>query len=162
MRVGQMCNRTVVITDAAAGVIEAARLMRQHHVGTLVVTARGDMGVRPVGIVTDRDIVIEGVAAAAPLDKITVGDIMSTEIITAEEGDDLSEAMDRMRSEGVRRMPVIDAGGALVGILALDDVLELLAEMIGRMSQVSERQRGLENKERPWPLRSARPRLTQI
>lgn len=162
MRVGQMCNRTVVITDAAAGVVEAAQLMREHHVGTLVVVSRGEAGVRPVGILTDRDIVIEAVADAAPLQQISAGDIMSTGIVTAREDDDLSETMDRMRSEGVRRVPVVDADGNLVGILALDDVLELLSEMIGRMSQLSERQRGLEKSERPWPRQSARPTLTQI
>jgi CBS domain-containing protein len=164
VRVGQMCNRTVVVTDAAAGLFEAAQLMREHHVGTLVVVARGDAGVRPVGILTDRDIVVEAVAEAVPLDRIAVGDIMSAEIVTAKEDDDLSDTMDRMRSQGVRRMPVVDSGGDLVGILALDDVMELLSDMIGRMSQVSERQRRLEKSGRPWPPHrdSEQPTLTQI
>lgn len=161
MRVGEACNRTVVTADAALGVIEAAQLMREQHVGTLVVVERGEGG-RPIGILTDRDIVVEAVAESAPLEQIGISDIMSTDILTAREGDDLLEALDRMHNAGVRRMPVVNGGGRLIGILALDDVLELLTEVMGRLSQLSGMQRDRERRERPWPVRESRPRLTSL
>ena len=109
-------------------ILEAAQLMRQHHVGDVVVVEdRGGVKV-PVGIVTDRDLVVEIMAPAIDQTVITVGDIMVTELATVKENAGLSETIEYMRAKGVRRVPVVDKGGGLVGILTLDDLLELLAE----------------------------------
>jgi CBS domain-containing protein len=92
-----------------------------------VVDERGGIKV-PVGIVTDRDLVVEIMAPAIDQTVVTVGDIMASELVTVRENAGLSETIEYMRAKGVRRVPVVDRNGALVGILALDDLLELLAE----------------------------------
>jgi CBS domain-containing protein len=128
MPISEICNREVVIVQRNNTILEAAQLMRQHHVGDVVVVEeRGGVKV-PVGIVTDRDLVVEIMAPAIDQTVITVGDIMVTELATVKENAGLSETIEYMRAKGVRRVPVVDKGGGLVGILTLDDLLELLAE----------------------------------
>jgi len=128
MPISEICNREVVIVQRHNTILEAAQLMRQHHVGDVVVVEeRGGVRV-PVGIVTDRDLVVEIMASAIDQTVITVGDIMVTELATVKENAGLSETIEYMRAKGVRRVPVVDRGGGLVGILTLDDLLELLAE----------------------------------
>ena len=128
MPISEICNREVVIVQRHNTILEAAQLMRQHHIGDVVVVEeRGGVRV-PVGIVTDRDLVVEIMAPAIDQTVITVGDIMVTELATVKENAGLSETIEYMRAKGVRRVPVVDRGGGLVGILTLDDLLELLAE----------------------------------
>lgn len=128
MPISEICNREVVIVQRSNTIMEAAQLMRQHHVGDVVVVDdRGGIKV-PVGIVTDRDLVVEIMAPAIDQTVVTVGDIMASELVTVRENAGLSETIEYMRAKGVRRVPVVDRNGALVGILALDDLLELLAE----------------------------------
>lgn len=128
MPISEICNREVVIVQRHNTILEAAQLMRQHHVGDVVVVEdRGGVRV-PVGIVTDRDLVVEIMAPAIDQKVITVGDIMVPELATVKEHAGLSETIEYMRAKGVRRVPVVDKSGGLVGILTLDDLLELLAE----------------------------------
>lgn len=143
MAVGEICNRVVVVAERTLPVPEAARLMRQKHVGDLVVVDTDGGTCKPVGIVTDRDIVLEVVAAGVDPDTLCVGDIMGPEVANVRESDGVFETVRAMRDRGVRRMPVVDGDGALVGILTLDDLLGLLAdEMTALATLVSqERQR---------------------
>ena len=128
MPISEICNREVIIVQRENTILEASQLMRQHHVGDVVVVEERD-GVRvPVGIVTDRDLVVEVMAPAIDQKVITVGDIMPAELATVMENAGVSETIEYMRAKGVRRLPVVNTGGGLVGILALDDLLELLAE----------------------------------
>jgi CBS domain-containing protein len=136
MAIGEFCNRDVVIADEVTEVTEAARLMRQHHVGDLVVCERRAGRNHPVGIVTDRDLVVEVMAEDVPAGDVTVGDVMSREIRTALEGEDVWEVLQRMRDHGVRRMPVVDGDGALVGLVTLDDLLELCGEALLNMTRL--------------------------
>ena len=143
MAVGEICNRDVVIAEKTLSVVDAAQLMRKHHVGDLVVVEVKDGRKHPVGIVTDRDIVVEVVAAGVNPDALKVGDIMGPEVATVREGEGLFEALRHMRDKGVRRMPVVDRDGGLVGILTLDDLLSLLAEEMTELAKLvsHERQR---------------------
>lgn len=143
MAVGEICNREVVIAEKSLSVTEAARLMRTHHVGDLVVVEESEGRRRPVGIVTDRDVVVEVVAAGVNPDALKVGDIMGPDVATVRESEGLFEALRYMRDKGVRRMPVVDAGGGLIGILTLDDLLSLLAEEMSELAKLvsHERQR---------------------
>jgi CBS domain-containing protein len=141
MAVGEICNRDVVITEKALSVVDAAQLMRTHHVGDLVVVEEKAGRRHPVGIVTDRDIVVEVVAAGVNPDALKVGDIMGPEVATVREGEGLFEALRYMRDKGVRRMPVVDGGGGLVGILTLDDLLSLLAEELTELAKLVSRER---------------------
>jgi CBS domain-containing protein len=128
MAISEICNREVVIVQLSNTILEAAQLMRQHHVGdVLVVEDRGGVRV-PVGIVTDRDLVVEIMAPELDQKVITVGDIMVPGLATVKENTGVFEAIQYMRAKAVRRLPVVDDSGGLVGILTLDDLLELLAE----------------------------------
>ena len=141
MSVGELCNREVVIAEKTLPVTEAARLMRSRHVGDLVVVEDKGGHKHPVGIVTDRDIVVEVVAAGVNPDALKVGDIMGPEVATVRESEGLFEALRYMRNKGVRRMPVVDASGGLVGILTLDDLLSLLAEEMMELAKLVSRER---------------------
>jgi predicted transcriptional regulator len=141
MAVGDICNRDVVIADKALSVVGAAQLMRKHHVGDLVVVDERDGRRHPVGMVTDRDIVVEVVAAGVSPEAPNVGDIMSQEMATVRESEGLFEALRYMRDKGVRRMPVVDHEGGLVGILTLDDLLSLLAEEMTELAKLVSRER---------------------
>lgn len=128
MPVSEVCNREVIVVQPDDSTLEAAKLMRQHHVGDVVlVEDRGGVRV-PVGIVTDRDLVVEIMAPELDQTVITVGDIMAPDLVTVKENAGVFEAIQYMRAKGVRRLPVVNDSGGLVGILTLDDLLELLAE----------------------------------
>lgn len=136
MSVGEYCNREVIITDRDTTILEAAKLMRQHHVGSLIVVDEQNGKKMPVGILTDRDIVVELLAAEIDLDSVSIGDAMSYELITATERDDLMETVEKMRGWGVRRVPVIGGDGSIVGILAADDMIELIAEQMNNLAKL--------------------------
>ncbi|HTP94886.1 MAG TPA: CBS domain-containing protein [Burkholderiales bacterium] len=128
MKMAEICTREVVQVRARTSVAEAAALMRSRHVGDLVVTDDIAGKAMPLGIVTDRDIVVEVVAAGVDPATLSVGDIMGRRLVTAGETEEISDVLPRMRHEGVRRIPVVDEDGALVGIISLDDLLEVLAQ----------------------------------
>ena len=128
MSVGELCNREVVICRPDDSIQEAAKLMRDHHVGDVIVVEDGDNGCVPVGILTDRDIVIELVAEGVDLNTVTSVDVTGGELVTAREGDDILTTIELMRGKGVRRIPVVNDEGGLEGILAVDDMIELFAE----------------------------------
>jgi CBS domain-containing protein len=148
MSVGLFCNRDTAIARRGDSILEAARIMRQWHVGCLIVVEQDDRGVRPVGIVTDRDLVIEVLAANLEPDAVTVGDLIGTELLTARERDGLWETLRRMQSRGVRRIPVVDADGYLAGILTQDDVLEILVGELSDLVKIPERERTEEHRHR--------------
>lgn len=149
MPVGEFCNREVVVVGKDAGIAEAVRLMRDHHVGDLVVVElRGEQRI-PVGILTDRDIVMEVLAEEVDPATVSVGDLMSIELYTAREDEELLDVIARMRTHGVRRMPVVNAQQSLVGILTVDDVIELLAEQVNALAGLIRRERTREQKTRP-------------
>jgi len=145
MTIGEICTRVTVFTTRETTVAEAAKLMRQHHVGTLVVVEDVNGGKRvPVGIVTDRDAVIEVMATGLDPKTITVGDIMGQELVTARENEGVLETMQIMRYKGVRRLPIVGKAGELIGIVSIDDLLELLAEEISELAKVVARERARE------------------
>ena len=136
MSVGELCNRTVIVTSRTTRLDEAARLMREHHVGSIVVVDETPAGSQPVGIVTDRDIVIEIVAAGVSPATVTVEEIMAPDLVVAKEGEDLLDTLTRMRAKGIRRVPVVNGVGALLGILSLDDMLGVLAAHVDGLLKV--------------------------
>lgn len=128
MRVKNLCKPDVVKVGPRESVVEAARRMREHHVGYLVVTddAEGAPAV-PVGVLTDRDIVVEAVAQSVDPATLTVADIMSRQPSTLDGEVELQVALERMRQLGVRRLPVAGDRGEVVGVLSLDEIIEALA-----------------------------------
>ena len=121
-------------------VAAVAKLMRQYHVGEVIVM-RNDSGRRvPLGIVTDRDIVLSVVAAELAPATLAIGDIMGQRLVTAGEDEDVFDVIQRMRNIGVRRMPIVDADGALIGIVSIDDILEVLAEEMTELARLISRE----------------------
>ena len=115
---------------------DAARLMRAHHVGDLVVAEERDGRRIPIGILTDRDIVIEVIAEGVDLSSVAIGDVMSFKLLTAREEDDTFDTIKAMQTKGVRRLPVVDKQGRLVGIVTIDDLIDLLAETLMDVAQL--------------------------
>lgn len=148
MNIGDICNRVVACVGADESVQQAAELMRELHVGTLVVTGPDSGRPTPVGILTDRDLVIEVMAKGVDPTTLTVGDIMSDQLLMAEDGDDVGDTLEAMEEEGVRRVPVVDSDGALIGVLALDDVLRVYARDIEKMAGIVGSQRLQESETR--------------
>lgn len=147
--VSELCNREVVIINRTEPIREAVRLMRKHHIGDVVVVEAVQGHRRPVGILTDRDIVVELLAAGVDLDAVAAGDAMSFDLLTARESDDLLDTLARMRERGVRRAPVVNDVGALVGILALDDIIEVIAEQLASVAGLIGCERNREQRLRP-------------
>lgn len=131
LNTGEICTRTVTIAFRKTGLNGAARLMRENHVGCLVVVEEvgGIRGV--VGMLTDRDIVTAVVASDLDPGVLCVEDVMSTDLLIAREDDSLIDLIRSMRSKGVRRVPVVGAQGELIGLVALDDVLDVLVQELG-------------------------------
>jgi predicted transcriptional regulator len=133
MKVGEVCKGNVVTIEARDELVTAAQRMRERHVGYLVVVepfagAGGERsGARPIGVLTDRDLVVTVMARGVDASTLKVEDVMTRRPVTVREDEMLSAAIGRMRGVGVRRLPVVDSAGALVGIIALDDVLDFVA-----------------------------------
>jgi CBS domain-containing protein len=136
MPISEVCNREVVIVRGNESALEAAQLMRRHHVGDVVVVEERGSSRVPVGIVTDRDLVVEVMAAQLDPAALRVSDIMAPQLFTIKESAGLFEAIEYMHTKGVRRLPVVDDKGGLVGILTLDDLIELLAEEMAALSKL--------------------------
>jgi CBS domain-containing protein len=109
--------------------------MLHSQVGNLVVIEYRQGEAVPIGIVTDRDLAISVMAPRLNPDSVTAGQIMSRGLIVVSENDDVSVALDEMRRSGVRRLPVIDDGGRLTGVVALDDVMGYLASIMVDVSR---------------------------
>jgi len=135
--IASICNRDVAFTTRETTVAAAAKLMRHGHVGSLVVVEHINGGKRmPVGMITDRDIVVEVIATSLDPAVITVGDIMAQELVVGRESDSVLETLEIMRFKGVRRLPTVGPDGQLVGIVTVDDLIEVLAEELGELAKI--------------------------
>ena len=148
MSIGEFCNREVTVLPRDASIREAVRLMREKHVGDVIIVDDEHGQRRPAGILTDRDVVIELVAKDVDLDAITVADAMSDAVVTVRESEELDDTIDRMRVHGVRRMPVVDDDGALVGIVTLDNLIDVLTNHLSSLVLLTKRERTREARTR--------------
>jgi CBS domain-containing protein len=139
--IGTICERDVICAGRETTVQAAAKLMRHYHVGCLVIVDETDGRRVPVGIVTDRDIVVEVSALDLDPNVITIGDIGMPELVTVREGEGLLETVEIMRYKGVRRLPVVNESGELTGIVSIDDLLETLTEQMSEMARILGRER---------------------
>lgn len=137
MRIGDICTRNVVHCERGTRVPAVAQLMRNHNVGDVVVVDPAAGKVRPVGVVTDRDLVLEVLAQGVAPETLTAQDLMQEGVLTAGENESVYDAIWHMRSRSVRRLPVVDDEGALVGVLSLDDVIGFLAQKMAQVARVS-------------------------
>ena len=142
---GEICTRSVTIAFRRTTLSGAARLMRDNHVGCLVVVEQSDGQNIVVGMLTDRDLVTAVIAPELEVNRFCVEDVMSTELVTAREDDSLIDLMRSMRREGVRRIPVVGPQRELLGVVTMDDVLDILAEelivLVGTIQSGKQRER---------------------
>ncbi|WP_063552895.1 CBS domain-containing protein [Burkholderia territorii] len=148
MNAAMLCTRDVAMCSARATVVEAAEMMRDAHAGDLIVVREQEGRCVPVGVVTDRDIVLAVVSPDADAGSLFVGDIMSSPVATANADDDIWLLAKRMRQHGVRRLPVVGGDGELVGIVSLDDLLRAAAALLDELRLVAARQPYFEEKQR--------------
>ena len=135
MLIRDYCNMNVICCESDAPIAEVAALMRRHHVGDVVVIGSQQQEQRlPLGIVTDRDILVETLALDIEARLFTASDLMSTPLTTVQEDASLAEALAIMRGKRVRRLPVVNRAGSLFGILSSDDVLNLIASELSMIA----------------------------
>jgi len=130
MKVGEYCKRAVIAIASSLDATEAAKLMRQQHVGFLIVHREGDELRKPVGVLTDRDLVLGVMARDVDPHAVTVDDVMTRKPLIANETDALGDVLQAMRLAGFRRVPVVDARGALTGIMAIDDAIGVVTGLM--------------------------------
>jgi len=140
MHVAQICSHRVVTCPPDTSALEMARLMRERHVGDVVVVDVRDGRPVPVGIVTDRDLVVEVMAKAVDPQLPTARDLAGTELLTVMSSESVHDALLQMRTRGIRRLPVVDAQGALVGMLTADDATRFLAEALTEVARIAPKQ----------------------
>lgn len=132
---GDICTRIVSVAYPELSVEEAARVMRDQEVGSLVVVEERSADERQVvGMLTDRDIVTQVVAAQKNPQALRVADVMSRDVVTARESDTVRALLDAMQRKGVRRVPVVGEGERLVGVAAIDDVFAVIADAMGALA----------------------------
>lgn len=140
MPIGEFAIRDVITASRETSVLEAAKLMRKHHVGDIVVADKVGNRSVPVGILTDRDIVMEVLAQDVDPAKLTVGDIMSEDLVTIKQSEGVWRTVELMRARGARRIPVVDDDGSLAGIVSVDDLVELLADELSAVAKLISRE----------------------
>jgi CBS domain-containing protein len=146
MTAGELCNRTVYIIRANESVLDAARLMRKYHVGCLVVVEERGTDRVPIALVTDRDLVVKGMAdAPGELETMQVRQVMSQGLTTACDTERMYDVRKKMRARGVRRIPVVDAEDRLQGIIAFDDMVEWMAQELTDLAQLVSREQQRES-----------------
>lgn len=135
MEAGEICTRNTVIIRDDKRVKDAAKLMKQYNIGCLVVVRSQKDNNIPIGIVTDRDIVIKAMLNSNP-GELEIKEFMSAPVITVQEHTSIFDTLAKMRYNGIRRVPVVNGKGHLTSILALDDIMDFLLTEISEISQI--------------------------
>jgi CBS domain-containing protein len=149
LNAGDICNRIVTVAERDMSLVQAAQLMRDHHVGCLVVVDETGAGRLVAGMLTDRDIVTAVIAQEVDPNTLRVEDVMTSDVVTALEEDSVMDMLGLMRRKGLRRIPVTTPGRALQGLVTLDDLLEIFAEQLRALVLAIEAEQMRERKARP-------------
>lgn len=138
MNIGDLCQKGTIWVDADESAVEVARRMRDEHVGCVVVGCQREAGVRPLGMITDRDLAMLLVARDIEPELVLANDIMTTPVIVCEDTQQLAEAISLMHEHSVRRLPVVDQDDFLIGIVSFEDIVRELALELAHVSVVGE------------------------
>lgn len=138
MALVEICNRNVVTIEPDDTLLEAAQIMKKENVGSLVV--KETVSSKPMGLITDRDIVSTAVANEIDARQLLVKDVMTRSVVVAKSTDGVYETLKLMRQEGIRRIPVVQPNGKLCGIVSFDDLLDLLSAELRIMAEVAKNQ----------------------
>ena len=131
MDVDRIMSRNVASVPKKANLLEAAKLMDDESVGCVLIL---DGDEKPVGILTDRDLVVRGVAKGHAVEKTTVESVMSAHPFTVHRDEPIMLVARKMADKGIRRVPVVDEKGSVVGLVSVDD---LLTVFISELSNVA-------------------------
>ncbi len=134
MNLFDVCSSELITAPDSATIIEVAWLMREKHVGAVVVMSE-TLPRRPIGIVTDRDLVIKVLAFADRRSFGSIDQVMSTKLVVSPGTAGINEGVELMRDRGVRRLLVVDENGGPKGIVSFDDLLVVMAQITGNMAQ---------------------------
>lgn len=134
--VEQVCVHNVVAIDHDIPLVQCAKIMHDEKIGSLVITEVRNGLCIPVGILTDRDIAVKVVAFSLDPNIFTARDIMTQSLITAQSEEDIRLVLSRMRNNGVHRVPVVSAEGALIGILAVDDIWDSVLDDVDSLERI--------------------------
>jgi CBS domain-containing protein len=149
LNAGDICNRIVTVAERDMTLVQAAQLMRDHHVGCLVVVDETGAGRLVVGMLTDRDLVTAVIAQEVDPSTLRVEDVMTADVVSALEEDSVMDLLGLMRRKGLRRIPVTTPGRVLQGLVTLDDLLEIFAEQLRALVLAIEAEQMRERKARP-------------
>ncbi len=144
MNIDKIATRQVFVTTPDKPLADAARQMRLRHIGALVVVAQREGATFPVGMLTDRDIVCGQIVKQADLHCLTVAEVMTPGVTVIRENQGVEEAIGLLRERGLRRAPVVNGSGELVGIVTLDDLLPALADELNTLAELIGGQAGFE------------------
>lgn len=136
MKVKRIYSRDIVRAPRSCSLEGAAMLMRKHHVGLLVVTEDAPEEERAIGVLTDRDMVLQAMADGIGPRDTSIGEIMTPRLATISENADVFEALESMRTNAVRRLAVSGEKGALVGVVSLDDVIDAFGAELASLAAV--------------------------
>lgn len=148
MLLSALCQLDVACCGVQTTILEAAHLMRHKHVGDLVVVGNDPDDRAPIGIITDRDIVVEVLGAGLDPAKTCVGDVIRRPVVLVHQDEDSAQALEQMHVHGVRRIPVVDGAGRLVGIITADDILKCLATDANRLAETVSKEQTHEQRAR--------------
>jgi CBS domain-containing protein len=148
----KIANRKVATVNGSENLKDAAKIMRDKHVGSLVVVKKEGVREIPIGMLTDRDIVVSTCAFGIPPDGVLVKDVMSSEFVSAKISDSFYHVLHLMKEHGIHRIPIVDSSGGLTGIVSSRELLAVLSDELGIVVQVADRQHEVESERRPHLL----------
>lgn len=134
-----ICRTDIVTAEEHTSLYEVSKLMREHHIGDVVITQSGDRTHKPIGMLTDRDIVVHGIACDIDLNRVTAGDLSKQDLVTVRPEADISEIVGTMNAHAVRRV-IVDGASDYRGIITFDDILWAFSRIFSNLSAVTERQ----------------------
>lgn len=139
MTISKLGTTNVIKIESTATVVAAAKLMRKHNVGNIVVVENEETD-EPIGILTDRDIAVEIVASEIDPQALCVADVMNRDLLVLKNYRGIQEALDMMSAKGVRRAPIVNDANKIVGITSIDDLLILIADELGSLAKLVRKQ----------------------
>jgi len=145
----KIAHRNVVTIPQGASMEIAAKTMRDQHVGCVIVIEEKGLKKIPVGMITDRDIVVSTSAFGIAPKSVSVSDVMSATLVTARKNDSFNHVLMLMKEHGVKRIPIVDSEGALFGIVTTHELMGVLVDELNVLIQVTERQHQVESDRRP-------------
>lgn len=157
---GRICSRELQTVTRSQDLVQAARQMREHHVGALVVVEASNSQRHAIGLLTDRDIVTAVIANGLQPDVLQVGDVMSHRLVTVRQDASVVDLLRTMRNHGLRRLPVLDAQDHLLGMVTRDDVIEVLAQALELAASVVPASTALERQRRKGSGKASHPAET--